>query len=129
MHSRLVQVSFSVLLCALCFSGQWNVSSNRLRLFPTEEVLQEGSSVFFCCIPPDGAQVMALHFSNTLYPLINISHRVRAIRVLGLNTTKFGVKLTCQDNSGNERSVLNYITCEFTRKQCDDFNLSTRSMF
>ncbi|XP_060763655.1 leukemia inhibitory factor receptor isoform X2 [Neoarius graeffei] len=69
---------------------------------------------------------MALHFSNTLYPLINISHRVRAIRVLGLNTTKFGVKLTCQDNSGNERSVLNYIT--FPPEKLKNLSCETRNL-
>ncbi|XP_060722936.1 leukemia inhibitory factor receptor isoform X1 [Tachysurus vachellii] len=90
--------------------GQQNVSSKRLRLFPTQEVLQEGSSVFFCCIPSDGAQVTALQFSNTPYPLINISHRVRAIKVLRLNITKMGVKLFCQDDSGNQQAVLNYVT-------------------
>lgn len=99
------------------FSGQQSVSSNSFRLFPSQEVLQEGSSVFFCCIPPDGARVTALHFSNTPYPLINISRRVRAIRVLTLNTTKIGVNLICQDDSGKKQAVLNYVTCEFRRKQ------------
>ncbi|XP_058234504.1 leukemia inhibitory factor receptor isoform X3 [Hemibagrus wyckioides] len=92
------------------FLGQQNVSSNKLRLFPNEEFLQEGSSFFFCCIPPDGARVTALSFSNTPYPLINISHRVQAIRVLGLNTTKMVVNLICQDDSGNQQAVLNYVT-------------------
>ncbi|KAB5514976.1 hypothetical protein PHYPO_G00248960 [Pangasianodon hypophthalmus] len=93
--------------------GQQNISANRSRLFPTEEVLQEGSTVFFCCIPPDGARVTALHFSNTPYPLINISHRVRAIRVLRLNTTRMGVNLSCQDDLGNERRrvKLRHLVC------------------
>lgn len=104
------------------FSGKQNVRSNRLRLFPTEEVLQEGSSVFFCCIPPDGARVTALYFSNTPYPLIHISQRVRAISVLGLNATKIGVNLFCEDDWGNEQGVLNYVTCEFRRKRWHDFN-------
>lgn len=99
------------------FSGQQNISSNRSRLFPAQEVLQEGSSIFFCCIPPEGAQVTALRFSNKLYPLINISHRVRAIRVQGLNITKMGVNLICQDDLGSERAVMNYVTCEFSRRR------------
>ncbi|TTM35974.1 Leukemia inhibitory factor receptor [Bagarius yarrelli] len=90
--------------------GQQNVGSNRLRLFPMQEVLQEGSSIFFCCIPSDGAHITALHFFNTPYPLIHISPRVRAIRVLGLNTTNMGVNFICQDNLGTRRAVLNYVT-------------------
>lgn len=128
MCSRSMQISFSLLQSALCFLGQQNVSSNKLRLFPNEEFLQEGSSFFFCCIPPDGARVTALSFSNMPYPLINISHRVQAIRVLGLNTTKMVVNLICQDDSGNQQAVLNYVTCEFSWKQGADINLSTLSM-
>ncbi|XP_053530444.1 leukemia inhibitory factor receptor isoform X2 [Ictalurus punctatus] len=106
--------------------GQQNVSSNRSRLFPTQEVLREGSSVFFCCIPPDGARVTALRFSNTPYPLINISHRVRAIRVLGLNVTKIGVNLICRDDSGNKRAVLNYVT--FPPEKPKNLSCETRNL-
>ncbi|KAM9446613.1 leukemia inhibitory factor receptor isoform 1-T1 [Clarias gariepinus] len=106
--------------------GQQNISSNSLRLFPKQEVLQEGLSVFFCCIPPDGAQVTALYFSNTPYPLINISDRVRAIRVLGLNTTDIGVNFICQDDSGKEQAVLNYVT--FPPEKPKNLSCETRNL-
>ncbi|KAF5889355.1 leukemia inhibitory factor receptor-like [Clarias magur] len=106
--------------------GQQNISSNSLRLFPKQEVLQEGSSVFFCCIPSDGAQITTLYFSNTPYPLINISTRVRAIRVLGLNSTEIGVNLICQDDSGKEQAVLNYVT--FPPEKPKNLSCETRNL-
>ncbi|KAI5627479.1 leukemia inhibitory factor receptor [Silurus asotus] len=117
-----------MLSSSLCFmvSGEQKVPSSRARLFPAQEVLQEGSSIFFCCIPPDGARVTAIHFSNTPYPLINIGRRVRAIRVLQLNITMMGVNLVCQDDSGNERAVLNYVT--FPPEKPKNLSCATRNL-
>ncbi|KAF7687765.1 leukemia inhibitory factor receptor, partial [Silurus meridionalis] len=106
--------------------GEQNIPSSRVRLFPAQEVLQEGSSIFFCCIPPDGARVTAIHFSNTPYPLINIGRRVGAIRVHQLNITMMGVNLVCQDDSGNERAVLNYVT--FPPEKPKNLSCATRNL-
>ncbi|XP_072527974.1 leukemia inhibitory factor receptor [Salminus brasiliensis] len=91
-------------------NGQQSVSSSRARLFPTEEVLQEGSPAHCCCIPPTGAQVTEILFRNMPYPLIPVDSGVQAIQVGMVNSSIFGVNLICRDSRGTEQRVLNYVT-------------------
>ncbi|XP_037387272.1 oncostatin-M-specific receptor subunit beta isoform X2 [Pygocentrus nattereri] len=92
--------------------GQQNVPSSQARLFPMEEVLQEGTSGHFCCIPPAGAQVTEIRFKNKPYTLTPVDEQVRAIEVLPLQFQQLPVNLACKDSSSSrkDQTVVNYIT-------------------
>ncbi|KAI4891944.1 hypothetical protein NFI96_018701, partial [Prochilodus magdalenae] len=97
--------------------GQQNVPSTTARVFPTGEVLLEGSSALFCCIPPVGAQVTEIQFSHRPYDMTAIDQHVRVIRVDSLNCTKLGVTTSCWTNTTRSKSVLNYVTFPPERPQ------------
>ncbi|KAL7838989.1 hypothetical protein SRHO_G00256470 [Serrasalmus rhombeus] len=93
-------------------ASQQNVPSSQARLFPMEEVLQEGTSGHFCCIPPAGAQVTEIRFKNKPYTLTPVDEQVRAIEVLPLQFQQLPVNLACKDSSSSakDQTVVNYIT-------------------
>ncbi|KAK1806302.1 hypothetical protein P4O66_000180 [Electrophorus voltai] len=82
-----------------------------------QQVLQEGTSTIFCCIPADGANVTAMKLGNVLYTLSPVGGRVQAIREERLDSSLFGVNLICQDDSGSKNIVLNYVTFPPQRPQ------------
>uniref|UniRef100_A0A3B4CF47 Oncostatin M receptor n=1 Tax=Pygocentrus nattereri TaxID=42514 RepID=A0A3B4CF47_PYGNA len=95
--------------------SQWATNhgkSAQARLFPMEEVLQEGTSGHFCCIPPAGAQVTEIRFKNKPYTLTPVDEQVRAIEVLPLQFQQLPVNLACKDSSSSrkDQTVVNYIT-------------------
>nr|XP_029494524.1 leukemia inhibitory factor receptor-like isoform X2 [Oncorhynchus nerka] len=75
----------------------------KTKMFPYQQVLKEGSTILFCCVPPRGIHVTNMTFnSTTSYPLINITHRVTAIAVHNLNITQAsgsGVYSWCEDTT------------------------------
>ncbi|XP_076854821.1 leukemia inhibitory factor receptor isoform X2 [Brachyhypopomus gauderio] len=91
-------------------TGHHHLPSGQVRLFPMQQVLREGSSAIFCCIPADGANVTTMKMANKPYSLDPVSQHVRAIRVEGLKPNRFGLNFICQDDSGKKRTVLNYVT-------------------
>ncbi|XP_041958388.1 oncostatin-M-specific receptor subunit beta isoform X3 [Alosa sapidissima] len=81
------------------------------QIFPSEEVFQERSEVYFCCVAPRDAQVTSITFNRTRYPLISISSQVKAIAVDNLNiTSELGVSLVCLDSKGDEGITSNFVT-------------------
>ncbi|XP_035381796.1 leukemia inhibitory factor receptor [Electrophorus electricus] len=97
--------------------GQQHSPSGQVQLFPVQQVLQEGTSTIFCCIPADGANVTAMKLGNVLYTLSPVGGRVQAIREERLDSSLFGVNLICQDDSGSKNIVLNYVTFPPQRPQ------------
>lgn len=82
------------------------------QIFPSEEVLQEKSEVYFCCVGQRKSQVTSLIFNQTSYPLINISSHVKAIAVDNLNVTSvFGVDFECLNSQDNRNYTVNFVTC------------------
>lgn len=89
------------------------------QIFPSEEVLQEKSEVYFCCVGPRKTEVTSISFQETYYPLINISSQVKAIAVDNLNiTTEFGVSFRCHISTGIENYTLNFVTCQYQHLLC-----------
>uniref|UniRef100_A0A3P8XX68 Fibronectin type-III domain-containing protein n=1 Tax=Esox lucius TaxID=8010 RepID=A0A3P8XX68_ESOLU len=74
---------------------QWKTNYGEVwkhtTMFPKQQVLKEGSTILFCCVPPRGVHITNMAFNSTSYPLINITHRVRAINVHNLNITQASV--------------------------------------
>lgn len=89
-----------------------NLTHNEIRLFPNEQVLREGSTVMFCCIYPTETNITSMFFGNSRYKVINISPRVKAIRVENIKVTnRYGVNFYHSLDSDDE--AVNYVTCEF----------------
>uniref|UniRef100_A0A8C2DKJ2 Oncostatin M receptor n=1 Tax=Cyprinus carpio TaxID=7962 RepID=A0A8C2DKJ2_CYPCA len=104
--------------------GEMNLAHNQIRLFPDEQVLREGSTVMFCCIFPTETHITSLFFGKTLYEVINISPRVKAIRVENINATNsFGVIFYHDRNS---EAAHNFVT--FPPEKPFDFRCETEDM-
>uniref|UniRef100_A0AAY5EHY7 Oncostatin M receptor n=1 Tax=Electrophorus electricus TaxID=8005 RepID=A0AAY5EHY7_ELEEL len=113
-HSVRIRCVFSSSLTSSW--SAWTTAYGK-KLFPVQQVLQEGTSTIFCCIPADGANVTAMKLGNVLYTLSPVGGRVQAIREERLDSSLFGVNLICQDDSGSKNIVLNYVTFPPQRPQ------------
>ncbi|XP_052454429.1 leukemia inhibitory factor receptor-like [Carassius gibelio] len=78
----------------------------------------------FCCIYPTDTHITSMYYNNTEYHVINISPRVKAIRVENINATNhFGVNFYC-DVSGD----VAYNIVSFPPEKPLDFRCKTEDM-
>ncbi|XP_036382780.1 leukemia inhibitory factor receptor [Megalops cyprinoides] len=97
------------------------------KLFPFQQVLKEGSSGHFCCVPRHGTHIVNVSFSSEALPMIPIGERVKAIVVENLNATGcYGVNFGCLDSEDMEEQCLNYVT--FPPQKPRNINCETRDM-
>lgn len=86
-------------------------------MFPFQQVLREGTSVRFCCIPPSGVSITNITLSNKNYPLIDVGARVKAIAVdnLTIPTNEIqAILLGCKDEIRQMSWwTWNYVSCKF----------------
>uniref|UniRef100_A0A4W6BVD3 Fibronectin type-III domain-containing protein n=1 Tax=Lates calcarifer TaxID=8187 RepID=A0A4W6BVD3_LATCA len=89
-------------------------AKDKTKLFPFQQVLREGTSGVFCCVPPVGVNITNITLSKKKYPIISIGTRVKAIVVPNLTIPKNPRKallLTCSDTSGKGDSYIwNYVS-------------------
>ncbi|GLD54248.1 leukemia inhibitory factor receptor-like isoform X1 [Lates japonicus] len=89
-------------------------AKDRTKLFPLHQVLREGTSGVFCCVPPVGVNITNITLNKKKYPIISIGARVKAIVVPNLTIPKITPKvllLTCSDTSGKGDSYIwNYVS-------------------
>ncbi|XP_070761070.1 leukemia inhibitory factor receptor [Enoplosus armatus] len=88
-------------------------AKDTMKIFPIEQVLREGTSAMFCCVPPRGVNITSMILNNNKYPLISIGARVKAIAVDSLTIPTGIIKalsLSCLDATGMSRHVWNYIS-------------------
>ncbi|XP_065106123.1 leukemia inhibitory factor receptor [Paramisgurnus dabryanus] len=89
--------------------GDENLSQSKFKMYPEQQVLKEGSTVLFCCVYSEDTNITSLYFKNTPYEAINISPRVKAIRVENIKaTTTWGVNSFCDEH--DQKTVFNYVT-------------------
>ncbi|KAG9354950.1 hypothetical protein JZ751_001663, partial [Albula glossodonta] len=104
-------------------------ADDQTKMFPYQQVLKEGSSAYFCCIPRKGTNITSMIFSSTSPSMIDISDRVKAFVVENLNATpRFGVRFGCRDSKGDDHLCLNYVTFPPQRPQnlsCQTHDLRT----
>ncbi|XP_073696227.1 leukemia inhibitory factor receptor [Garra rufa] len=104
--------------------GETNLAHDEIR-FPEEQVLREGSTVMFCCIYPTETHITSMYFGNVAYEVINISSRVKAIRVVNIKVTySYGVNFFCNNTSIDK--AINYVT--FPPEKPLDFRCETEDM-
>ncbi|XP_071775502.2 leukemia inhibitory factor receptor isoform X1 [Centroberyx gerrardi] len=78
------------------------------RIFPLQQVLREGTSAMFCCVPGRGVHITSMALNGTKYPLISIGGRVKAITIKHLTISR--VLFTCTDTTANLQYCYNYIS-------------------
>ncbi|XP_055054337.2 leukemia inhibitory factor receptor [Misgurnus anguillicaudatus] len=89
--------------------GNENLSQSKFKMYPEQQVLKEGSTVLFCCVYSEDTNITSLYFKNTPYEAINISPRVKAIRVENITATNsWGVNFYCDKR--DETTAYNFIT-------------------
>ncbi|XP_051535717.1 leukemia inhibitory factor receptor-like [Myxocyprinus asiaticus] len=104
--------------------GDVNLAHDKIKMYPNNQVLKEGSTVFFCCVYSKDVHVTSMFFGNTAYKVINISPQVKAIRVENIKATKLpGVNFYCDENSD---VALNFVT--FPPEKPQDFRCETKDM-
>ncbi|XP_047447462.1 oncostatin-M-specific receptor subunit beta isoform X2 [Mugil cephalus] len=54
-------------------------------IFPFEQVLMEGTTATFCCVPPAGVNITSIAFRNEPYALTSVGAGVKAITVNNLS--------------------------------------------
>lgn len=65
-------------------------------LFPQDTVVAVGSNVTFCCVHKEGQQIQRMSYGAKDYPLIRLSSRSSAIRVLNANASSAsGTNIVC----------------------------------
>ncbi|XP_051967447.1 leukemia inhibitory factor receptor isoform X2 [Xyrauchen texanus] len=102
--------------------GDVNLAHDNIKMYPVDQVLKEGSTVFFCCIYSKDVNVTSMYFGNTAYKVINISPQVKAIRVENIKATEWpGVNFCC-----DESKALNSVT--FPPEKPQDFRCETKDM-
>ncbi|XP_071256166.1 leukemia inhibitory factor receptor isoform X3 [Salvelinus alpinus] len=131
-HVLMFLLTSSVYLNGSCLESGAQDTVDRVwkktKMFPYQQVLKEGSTILFCCVPPRGIHVTNMTFnSTTSYPLINITHRVTAIAVHNLNITQAsgsGVYSWCEDTTEKRNTYCsNFISFSPQRPE----NLSCRT--
>ncbi|XP_072215228.1 leukemia inhibitory factor receptor-like [Excalfactoria chinensis] len=77
-------------------------------LFPQDTVVAVGSNVTFCCVHEEGRQVQRMSYGAKDYPLIRLSSRSSAIRVLNANASDAsGTNIVCRmSENGMDGTVL-----------------------
>ncbi|KAJ7993904.1 hypothetical protein DPEC_G00259530 [Dallia pectoralis] len=98
-------------------------------MYPFQQVLKEGSTILFCCVPPKGVDITNMTFNETSYPMINITDRVRAIAVHNLNITRAsgsGVYFRCEDTEEKNKHCSNFIS--FSPERPEDLTCSTEDL-
>ncbi|XP_041642417.1 leukemia inhibitory factor receptor-like isoform X2 [Cheilinus undulatus] len=86
---------------------------NGTKIFPSGQVLREGTSAMFCCVPPRGVNITSITINNIKHPLISISDRVKAILVENLTkpeTIIDALLINCSDNTGTLSRTWNYLS-------------------
>ncbi|XP_024860896.2 oncostatin-M-specific receptor subunit beta isoform X2 [Kryptolebias marmoratus] len=98
--------------------SNWNtndgekIKDKRIKIFPSQRVLREGSTAMFCCVPPAGVNITSITFNNKPYPLMTIDSKVKAISVSDLKIPTLLIKkllLTCTGSSG-KNSTWNFVS-------------------
>ncbi len=98
------------------YSVTVGVEVKKTEIFPYQQVLREGTSAMFCCVPPRGVSVTSMTFNDIKYPLHDIGARVKAIAVHNLTIPAHAIKallLSCMDTTGKISFVWNYVSCKF----------------
>ncbi|KAL0978920.1 hypothetical protein UPYG_G00177820 [Umbra pygmaea] len=102
----------------------------KTTMFPYEQVLKEGSTILFCCVPPRGVHITNMSFNSTSYPLINITDQVKAIQVHNLNITEAsgsGVYSWCEDTTARRNTYCsNFIS--FYPQRPENLTCSTEDL-
>uniref|UniRef100_A0A8C7ZYH8 Fibronectin type-III domain-containing protein n=1 Tax=Oryzias sinensis TaxID=183150 RepID=A0A8C7ZYH8_9TELE len=86
---------------------------NKLRIFPSDRVLQEGKSAKFCCVAPQGVKIASINFGNNHFPSTSIGATVEAITVNNLTIPTNRIKsslLTCTEGTGKKAYAWNYVS-------------------
>lgn len=87
-------------------------AKDKIKIYPFDQVLREGSNPKFCCVPPVGVNITGMAFRNKPYPLESVGDGVKAITVKNLTIPKVGLKfvrIRCSDTTGRKDS-LNYVS-------------------
>ncbi|OXB60511.1 hypothetical protein ASZ78_009727, partial [Callipepla squamata] len=81
---------------------------NGSGLFPQDAVVAVGSNVTFCCVHEEGRQVQRMSYGAKDYPLIRLSSRSSAIRVLNASASDAsGTNIVCRmSENGMDGTVL-----------------------
>ncbi|XP_056602176.1 leukemia inhibitory factor receptor [Triplophysa dalaica] len=88
--------------------GDENLSQG-VKMYPENQVLKEGSTLLFCCVYSEDAHITDMFFSRIKYKVINISSRVKAIKVENISVTNlYGVSFYCTKESS--LGALNFVT-------------------
>uniref|UniRef100_A0A672ZJU3 Oncostatin-M-specific receptor subunit beta-like n=1 Tax=Sphaeramia orbicularis TaxID=375764 RepID=A0A672ZJU3_9TELE len=74
---------------------------DKMKVFPSQRFLKEGTNVTLCCVPQRGANItnMAIYLKN--YSVISLGTRVKAITIPNVTFPTTPIKawsLTCNDN-------------------------------
>ncbi|KAM9360201.1 leukemia inhibitory factor receptor [Symphorus nematophorus] len=88
-------------------------AEGRTKMFPCQRVLREGSSAMFCCVPQSGVNITNMTLNNSKYTIMSIGARVKAITVENVTNPEKGIRvlsLFCQDSTGKESYVWNYVS-------------------
>ncbi|KAM7415884.1 hypothetical protein PAMA_018107 [Pampus argenteus] len=85
---------------------------NKLKIFPNDRVLREGTSAMFCCVPPRGVNIISMEYKKEKRHLISIGNRVKAITVDNVMPSMefIMVLLSCTDTRGTSTHVWNYVS-------------------
>ncbi|XP_027490546.1 leukemia inhibitory factor receptor [Corapipo altera] len=70
-------------------------------VFPLDTVVAVGSDVTFCCIHEEGQNITNMSYGSKPYPMIQLSSRSHAIRVLNASASdSSGTNVVCRLNDG-----------------------------
>uniref|UniRef100_A0A3P8TEF7 Fibronectin type-III domain-containing protein n=1 Tax=Amphiprion percula TaxID=161767 RepID=A0A3P8TEF7_AMPPE len=87
-------------------------AKDKTKIYPSDQVLREGSNPKFCCVPPVGVNITGMAFGKKPYPLESVGDGVKAITVKNLTIPKGLLKfvlISCSDTTGRQ-DTLNYVS-------------------
>nr|XP_023692485.1 oncostatin-M-specific receptor subunit beta-like isoform X1 [Paramormyrops kingsleyae] len=97
--------------------SEWKTNSgvqapdDKPKIFPFEELLQEGSSGHFCCIVPRRGEIKDFTFKHISRQVSSIDKGVYGIIVNNLNhTNEYGILATCEDSNAQKTFTLNFVS-------------------
>ena len=101
---------FSVLSSLLGKDTEPNVSG----VFPQDTVVAVGSDVTICCVHEEGQQIQRMTYGPEIYPMIHLSSRSSAIRVLNASASDTsGTNVVCILSEDEMDGTVLFVGCMY----------------
>lgn len=105
---------FLVLFSVLCSLLGKDTEPHGSGVFPEDTVVAVGSDVTICCVHEEGQQIQRMTYGPEIYPMIHLSSRSSAIRVLNASASDTsGTNVVCILSGDEMDGTVLFVGCMY----------------